>query len=209
MSLVSIPEASKWATNYLEKEVSPTNISYLVQYGKVKKHGENGSTLVDLGDLKKYYESYNGKREISWKKNLGNDLNWTLSFDNLREKDTTKHVHRLHPYKGKYIPQLVEYFIDSHTDDFKKEAYFKTGDIILDPFLGSGTTSVVAKKLGRKYVGIEMNEEYCHLAEKRIQKAGENANIQGYSEGVFWERNSLVDQEKGNTGVTDSMSELL
>ncbi len=87
MSLVSIPEASKWATEYLDKEVSPTNISYLVQYGRVKKLGENGSTLVDLGDLKKYYESYNGKREISWKKNLGGDLNWTLSFDNLREKD--------------------------------------------------------------------------------------------------------------------------
>jgi len=113
MSLVSIQEASQWATDYLEKEVSSTNISYLVQYGKIKKHGENGSTMVDLSDLKRYYESYKGKREISWKKNLGNDLNWTLSFDNLREKDTTKHVHRLHPYKGKYIPQLVEYFIDN------------------------------------------------------------------------------------------------
>ena len=144
MSLVSIPEASKWATDYLEKEVSPTNISYLVQYGKVKKHGENGSTLVDLGDLKKYYESYNGKREISWKKNLGNDLNWTLSFDNLREKDTTKHVHRLHPYKGKYIPQLVEYFIDTHTDNFKKGTYFKSDDIILDPFLDRVETLIQA-----------------------------------------------------------------
>jgi len=45
-----------------------------------------------------------------------------LSFDHLREVDTTKHVHRLHPYKGKFIPQLVQYFIDNHTDDsiFKK-----------------------------------------------------------------------------------------
>src|SRR3989338_7869078 len=131
MSLVTIPEASKWASDFLEKEVLPTNISYLVQYGKVKKHGENGSTMVDLNDLKKYYASYNGNREISWKKNLGNDLNWTLSFDNLREVDTTKHVHRLHPYKGKYIPQLVEYFIDNHTDDLKKEAYFKIISVII------------------------------------------------------------------------------
>ena len=92
MNLVTIPEASRWASDFLEKDVLPTNISYLVQYGKVKKRGENGSTLVDLEDLKKYYDSYNGKREISWKKNLGNDLNWTLSFDNLREVDTTKHV---------------------------------------------------------------------------------------------------------------------
>ena len=104
MNLVSIPDASKWASQHLNKEVLPTNISYLVQYGKVRKHGENGSTMVDLNDLKNYYESWRGQREISWKKNLGNDLNWMLSFDNLREKDTTKHVHRLHPYKGKYIP---------------------------------------------------------------------------------------------------------
>ena len=164
MSLVSIPEASKWATDYLEKEISPANISYLVQYGKVKKHGENGSTLVNLNDLQKYYESYNGKREISWKKNLGNDLNWTLSFDNLREKYTTKHVHRLHPYKGKYIPQLVEYFIDTHTDDFKKEACFKTGDIILDPFLGSGTTLIQSLEMGIHSVGIDVSEFNCMIA---------------------------------------------
>src|SRR3989338_4497036 len=164
MSLVSIPEASKWATDYLEKEISPANISYLVQYGKVKKHGENGYTLVNLNDLQKYYESYNGKREISWKKNLGNDLNWTLSFDNLREKYTTKHVHRLHPYKGKYIPQLVEYFIDIHTDDFKKEAYFKTGDIILDPFLGSGTTLIQSLEMGIHSVGIDVSEFNCMIA---------------------------------------------
>jgi len=164
MSLVSIPEASKWATDYLDKEVSPTNISYLVQYGKVKKHSENGSTLVDLSDLKKYYQSYNGKREIIWKKNLGNDLNWALSFDNLRERDTTKHVHRLHPYKGKYIPQLVEYFIDGHTDDFKKKAYFKTGDIILDPFLGSGTTIIQSLELGIHSIGIDVSEFNCMIA---------------------------------------------
>ncbi len=179
MSLVSIPEASKWASDYLEKEVSPTNISYLVQYGKVKKHGENGSTLVDLGDLKNYYESYNGKREVNWKKNLGDDLNWTLSFDNLREKDTTKHVHRLHPYKGKYIPQLVEYFIDTHTDDFKKEIYFKAGDIVLDPFLGSGTTIIQSLEMGIHSVGIDVSEFNCmiascktaHYNEEYLQKA--------------------------------------
>ena len=164
MSLVTIPEASKWATDYLEKEVSPINISYLVQYGKVKKHGQNGSTMVDLSDLKKYYESYNGKREVSWKKNLGNDLNWTLSFDNLREKDTTKHVHRLHPYKGKYIPQLVEYILDGHTDDFKKETYFKTGDIILDPFLGSGTTIIQSLEMGIHSVGVDVSEFNCMIS---------------------------------------------
>ena len=164
MNLVSIFNASKWASEYLKKEVSPTNIFYLVQYGKVRKLGDNGSTMVDLGDLKKYYETYNGKREISWRKNLGNDLNWTLSFDHLREKDTTKHVHRLHPYKGKYIPQLVEYFIDAHIDNFKKEAYFKKGDIILDPFLGSGTTLIQSLEMGIHSIGIDVSEFNCMIA---------------------------------------------
>jgi len=65
------------------------------------------------------------------------------------------------------------------------------GDVVLDPFMGSGTTSVVAKKTGRKYVGIERDLGYCCLAEKRLAIAAENPAIQGYAEGVFWERNSL------------------
>ena len=63
--------------------------------------------------------------------------------------------------------------------------------IVLDPFVGSGTTSVVAKKLGRNYVGIEINEEYCCWTEKRLDIAEHNREIQGYSSGVFWERNTL------------------
>jgi site-specific DNA-methyltransferase (adenine-specific) len=62
--------------------------------------------------------------------------------------------------------------------------------IVLDPFLGSGTTSVVAKKLNRRYVGIEKNEEYCCWAEKRLEMAEHDKTIQGFSGGVFWERNS-------------------
>ena len=72
----------------------------------------------------------------------------------------------------------------------------KPGDIVFDPFLGSGTTSVVAKKLGRNYCGIEMNQEYCLWAEKRLQMAEKDSSIQGYSDGVFWERNSLLEQKK-------------
>lgn len=66
----------------------------------------------------------------------------------------------------------------------------KPGDLVFDPFLGSGTTAVVAKKLGRKYCGIELNAQYCCWALARLDRAEQDAKIQGYSDGVFWERNS-------------------
>ena len=66
----------------------------------------------------------------------------------------------------------------------------RPGDIVFDPFLGSGTASVTAKKLGRRWCGIEVNEEYALLAEKRLLLAEKDASIQGYSEGIFWERNT-------------------
>lgn len=72
----------------------------------------------------------------------------------------------------------------------------RPGDIVFDPFLGSGTASVVAKKLGRRFCGIEQNEEYCLWAEKRLLLAETDKSIQGYSDGVFWERNSGIWQGK-------------
>jgi site-specific DNA-methyltransferase (adenine-specific) len=66
----------------------------------------------------------------------------------------------------------------------------REGDVVFDPFMGSGTAAVVAKKLRRRYLGIEINEEYCLWAAKRLQMADENSEIQGYTHGVFWERNS-------------------
>lgn len=71
----------------------------------------------------------------------------------------------------------------------------KPGDVIFDPFMGSGTAAVTAKKLGRHYIGVELNDEYCLWAAKRLQMAETDSAIQGYSDGVFWERNTLAQQK--------------
>lgn len=70
----------------------------------------------------------------------------------------------------------------------------KPGDVVFDPFMGSGTACVVAQKLKRHYLGIEINKEYCLWAAKRLQMAQKDSSIQGYTDGVFWERNSLNEQ---------------
>ena len=165
----TIKEASIWATKYLNKEVSINNISYLVQYGRIKKIEKNNSTYIDLEDLKKYYENNIITKEKSWKQKLGNDLNWKLSFENLKETDTTKHVHRLHPYKGKYIPQLVDYFINQKIDEFKKEIFFQKEDIILDPFLGSGTTMIECREKSIHSIGIDISAFNCMITNSKIE----------------------------------------
>jgi len=69
-------------------------------------------------------------------------------------------------------------------------------DVVFDPFLGSGTTSVVAKKLGRKYLGIEIDKYFAAVTEKRLKIAETDTSIQGYKDGVFWERNTNLNQER-------------
>ncbi len=75
------------------------------------------------------------------------------------------------------------------------------GDVVLDPFLGSGTTSVTAYKLNRNYVGIEKEPQYCAWAEKRLETAQSDRSIQGYTDGVFWERNTFAAQRKNKSAI--------
>jgi hypothetical protein len=166
--LINLKEASDWASQYLNRNVTISNISYLLQYGRIKKFGSNGNPLINIEELKEYYDSYD--KEKQWKKKLGDDLNWHLSFVEYKESERTKHVHRLHPYKGKFIPQLVEYFLDSHTDEFKKEVYFRPGDIVLDPFCGSGTTLVQSNELEINAVGIDVSAFNSMISNAKVEK---------------------------------------
>jgi site-specific DNA-methyltransferase (adenine-specific) len=82
------------------------------------------------------------------------------------------------------------------------------GDFVFDPFFGSGTTCVVAKKLGRRFSGVEQEAEYCQIAIKRLNKAETDATIQGYHDGYFWERNSFSEQKQSQNTTKKSSIEI-
>ena len=80
------------------------------------------------------------------------DLSWSEAA--LPERERTKHVHRLHPYHGKFIPQLVQVLL---------ERYLEPGCHVLDPFAGSGTTLVQALESGLDATGVDIAAFYCLL----------------------------------------------
>ncbi|MDR1740923.1 MAG: hypothetical protein LBR38_03635 [Synergistaceae bacterium] len=182
--VLSIAEAAEYASRLLGKTVTPSNISYLIQYGRVARVDIDGVGGVSRRELEEYYSSYG--RAYKQKFGMGetasseaidpsettvpNSVNWTLSFAQYKEAETTKHVHRLHPYKGKFIPQLVEYFIDGHTDEFKRDVYFHPGDVILDPFAGSGTTLVQACECGMHAVGVDVSAFNAMIANCKVAR---------------------------------------
>jgi len=133
------------------------------------------------GEPKDWEETANGNYRLSCPSNVWTDL--TVPFWSMPENTD-------HPTQKpeKLLAKIIL-------------ASSKPGDLVLDPFLGSGTTSVVAKKLGRRYVGIEIDERYCCLAEKRLALADQDNTIQGYTDGVFWERNTLQDQKGISKGT--------
>ena len=136
------------------------------------------------GKPKDWNETEDGKHRLTYPSNFWSDI--TIPFWSMPENTD-------HPTQKseKLIAKLI--LASSNPQDF-----------VLDPFLGSGTTAVVAKKLGRHYCGIEINREYCCWALKRIKNACLDASIQGYVDGVFWERNSLSDQKSPKDLMSDS-----
>lgn len=122
------------------------------------------------GHPKDWQQSQTGKFRITYPSNIWTDI--SVPFWSMPENTE-------HPTQKpeKLIAKLIL-------------ASSRPGDLVLDPFLGSGTTAVVAKKLSRRYVGIEVDETYCCLAQKRLQLAEHSGTIQGYTGGYFWERNT-------------------
>lgn len=88
-------------------------------------------------------------------------LNLSWRERDLPEKERTKHVHRLHPYLGKFIPQLVEIFL---------RKYFRPGQTVLDPFCGSGTTLVQANELGVNSIGYDISAFNVLLSRAKVRK---------------------------------------
>jgi site-specific DNA-methyltransferase (adenine-specific) len=131
----------------------------------------------DDGQPKDWEETQNGNYRLTYPSNLWSDI--TIPFWSMPENTD-------HPTQKpeKLIAKLV--LASSRPNDF-----------VFDPFLGSGTTAVVARKLNRRFCGIELNQEYCCWAVKRLKRAESDKTIQGYADGVFWERNSLNDQRPG------------
>ena len=128
------------------------------------------------GKPKDWTEEENGNYRLTHPSNLWTDL--TIPFWSMPENTD-------HPTQKpeKLLAKII--LASSNSNDY-----------IFDPFLGSGTASVVAKKLGRNYSGIEADQLYCYLTERRLEMANKDKSIQGYVDGVFWERNSLNDQQK-------------
>lgn len=130
------------------------------------------------GSPKDWEETEGGNFRLTYPSNLWTDI--TIPFWSMPENT-------IHPTQKpeKLLAKIIL-------------ASSKVGDVVFDPFAGAGTTAVVAKKLGRNYCGIEINKTYCLLTEKRLAMAETNPAIQGYIDGVFWERNSLPETNKQN-----------
>src|SRR3990172_681381 len=168
LQLVTLDEAAKAVGK------TPHNIRDYIQRGRITKYDSlgkkvyraaNGDLRVSLTELQTFLSLV--KQGLEKHHHAG--LHPELGFYDLPEYQRTKHVHRLHPYLGKFIPQLVEWFL---------ARYFKPDDIILDPFMGSGTTLVQGNELKMHTVGIDISPFNCLIA--RVKTAQYDTGKVGY-----------------------------
>lgn len=128
------------------------------------------------GEPKDWQETINGNYRLTHPSNLWTDI--SIPFWSMPENTD-------HPTQKpeKLIAKLIL-------------ASSRPGDFVFDPFVGSGTTCVVSKKLRRRYSGVEQESEYCQMTIKRLIRSESDDTIQGYHDGYFWERNSLANQKQ-------------
>ena len=160
MKLVTLTEAAmavgKTAHN-IRDYIQRGRITKYNSQGEKVQHAKNGGLRVDLNELHAFLRLVDAGQQ----KHHHAGLHAELGFYGLPERERTKHVHRLHPYLGKFIPQLVEWFL---------ARYFKSNDIVLDPFMGSGTTLVQANEMNINSIGIDISEFNCRIANVKTQK---------------------------------------
>jgi len=145
---------------------TPHNIRDYIQRGRISKYNPRGEriTRAHNGELRVSLQEINvflSLIEQGNEKHHHAGLNPELGFHDVPEYQRTKHVHRLHPYLGKFIPQLVEWFL---------ARYFAPGDVILDPFMGSGTTLVQSNELKMHSIGIDISPFNCLIARVKTEK---------------------------------------
>ncbi len=163
---------SNWKNNSEDIWYCTVSNKYVFNHEDVKLNRKVIAPYKDSnGEPKDWSKNKNGSFRLTYPSNIWTDI--SVPFWSMPENTE-------HPTQKpeKLIAKLIL-------------ASSNEGDVVLDPFLGSGTTSVVAKKLGRKFVGIELDKLYACLAEKRLEKAENDRRIQGYDHGIFWERNTM------------------
>jgi site-specific DNA-methyltransferase (adenine-specific) len=162
---------SNWKNSSEDIWFATTSKEYLFNVDAVKLKRKVIAPYKENGKPKDWEEKKEGSFRLTYPSNIWTDL--TVPFWSMSENTE-------HPTQKpeKLLAKIIL-------------ASSKEGDIVFDPFLGSGTTAVVAKKLNRKYSGIELDKKFAALTLKRLELANKNKSIQGYSEGIFWERNSF------------------
>ncbi|HUF05655.1 MAG TPA: site-specific DNA-methyltransferase [Aridibacter sp.] len=162
--------SSNWKSSSEDIWFFTVSDEYVFDPGGVKLKRRVVAPYTEGGEPKDWSEEKEGRFRLTHPSNLWTDI--TVPFWSMPENTD-------HPTQKpeKLLAKLIL-------------ASTRKGALILDPFLGSGTTAAAAKKLGRHFTGIELDMDYCLLAAKRVELAAKDRRIQGFEDGVFWDRNA-------------------